>query len=83
MVNHQHKAVDLRGSLYTKMQKLQDTLNGAILLPRLERINKPQNYINWVDGRAPLRRSMLVVAGRRFVAVDALSHLNDIETRKS
>jgi hydroxymethylbilane synthase len=44
-----HKAVDLRGNVNTRMQKLQDSdWNGAIFAAAgLERINlKPQNYIN-------------------------------------
>jgi hydroxymethylbilane synthase len=49
----------------------------------LERINlKPQNYINldWMIP-APAQGAMLVVAMQKdSFAVDALSHLNDIET---
>jgi hydroxymethylbilane synthase len=80
-----HKAVDLRGNVNTRMQKLQDSdWNGAIFAAAgLERINlKPQNYINldWMIP-APAQGAMLVVAMQKdSFAVDALSHLNDIET---
>lgn len=80
-----HKAVDLRGNVNTRMQKLQDNdWNGAIFAAAgLERINlKPQNYINldWMIP-APAQGAMLVVAMQKdSFAVDALSHLNDIET---
>lgn len=59
-------------------------MNGAIFAAAgLERINlKPQNYINldWMIP-APAQGAMLVVAMQKdSFAVDALSHLNDIET---
>jgi hydroxymethylbilane synthase len=48
---------------------------------RIKGINlKPQNYIN-LDWIAPAQGAMLVVAMQKdSFAVDALSHLNDIET---
>jgi hydroxymethylbilane synthase len=48
----------------------------------LERINlKPQNYIN-LDWMIPLhKRSNAVCMQKDSFAVDALSHLNDIETK--
>lgn len=80
-----HKAVDLRGNVNTRMQKLQNSdWNGAIFAAAgLERINlKPSNYIDldWMIP-APAQGAMVVVA---MVADEfsrqALSNLNDIDT---
>lgn len=62
----QHKVVDLRGNVNTRMQKLHDNpWNGAIFAAAgLERINlKPENYLNldWMIP-APAQGAMLVVA---------------------
>jgi hydroxymethylbilane synthase len=59
-----HKAVDLRGNVNTRMQKLQDSdWNGAIFAAAgLERINlKPQNYINldWMIPRPAQEQCLL------------------------
>jgi hydroxymethylbilane synthase len=46
----------------------------------LERINlKPQNYIN-LDWMIPLHKEQCLLSMQNSFAVDALSHLNDIET---
>lgn len=80
-----HKVVDLRGNVNTRMQKLQDNdWNGAVFAAAgLERINlKPQNYINldWMIP-APAQGAMLVVAmAEDEFTLDALSQLNHIET---
>lgn len=80
-----HKVVDLRGNVNTRMQKLQDNeWSGAVFAAAgLERINlKPQNYINldWMIP-APAQGAMVVVAmaDDDFV-LDAVSQLNHIET---
>ncbi|GAA4309627.1 hydroxymethylbilane synthase [Pontixanthobacter gangjinensis] len=62
----QHKVVDLRGNVNTRMQKLNDNdWNGAIFAAAgLERIEiKPENYIdlNWMIP-APAQGAMLIVA---------------------
>ena len=62
----EHKVVDLRGNVNTRMQKLEDNAwNGAIFAAAgLERIEiKPENYIdlNWMIP-APAQGAMLVVA---------------------
>lgn len=62
----EHKVVDLRGNVNTRMQKLQDNdWNGAIFAAAgLERIEiKPDNYIdlNWMIP-APAQGAMLIVA---------------------
>ena len=62
----EHKVVDLRGNVNTRMQKLKDNAwNGAIFAAAgLERIEiKPENYIdlNWMIP-APAQGAMLVVA---------------------
>lgn len=80
-----HKVVDLRGNVNTRMQKLQDTeWNGAVFAAAgLERINiKPENYINldWMIP-APAQGAMVVVAmGNDNFCLDAVSELNDVET---
>ncbi|MES2240791.1 MAG: hydroxymethylbilane synthase [Bacteroidota bacterium] len=80
-----HTVVDLRGNVNTRMQKLQESdWNGAVFAAAgLERINlKPADYIDldWMIP-APAQGAMLVVAmGNDNYTLDALSHLNDIET---
>ncbi|WP_395065588.1 hydroxymethylbilane synthase [Flavobacterium sp.] len=80
-----HKVVDLRGNVNTRMQKLQDNdWSGAVFAAAgLERINlKPDNYINldWMIP-APAQGAMLVVAmDEDEFTLDALSQLNHIET---
>ena len=80
-----HKVVDLRGNVNTRMQKLQDNdWNGAVFAAAgLERINlKPENYINldWMIP-APAQGAMLVVAmAEDEFTLDALAQLNHIET---
>lgn len=80
-----HNVVDLRGNVNTRMQKLQESnWNGAVFAAAgLERINlKPSDYIDldWMIP-APAQGAMLVVAmGNDNYTLDALSHLNDIET---
>lgn len=80
-----HKVVDLRGNVNTRMQKLQDNdWSGAVFAAAgLERINlKPENYINldWMIP-APAQGAMLVVAmADDEYVLDALSQLNHIET---
>ena len=80
-----HKVVDLRGNVNTRMQKLNENdWNGAVFAAAgLERINlKPDNYINldWMIP-APAQGAMVVVsmANDNFT-LDALSQLNHIET---
>jgi hydroxymethylbilane synthase len=80
-----HKVVDLRGNVNLRMKKLNEgDWNGAVFAAAgLERINlKPENFINldWMIP-APAQGAMLVVAmGNDNFTLDALSHLNDIET---
>lgn len=80
-----HKVVDLRGNVNTRMQKLQDSeWEGAVFAAAgLERINiKPENYINldWMIP-APAQGAMIVVAmGNDNYCLDAVSELNDVET---
>ena len=80
-----HKVVDLRGNVNTRLQKLQDNdWNGAVFAAAgLERINlKPDNYINldWMIP-APAQGAMVVVAMAEDVfTLEALSQLNHIET---
>jgi hydroxymethylbilane synthase len=80
-----HKVVDLRGNVNLRMKKLNEgDWNGAVFAAAgLERINlKPENFINldWMTP-APAQGAMLVVAmGNDNYTLDALSHLNDIET---
>lgn len=80
-----HKVVDLRGNVNTRMQKLQENdWDGAVFAAAgLERINlKPENYINldWMIP-APAQGAMVVVAmAEDEFTLDALSQLNHIET---
>ncbi|MCL9769542.1 hydroxymethylbilane synthase [Flavobacterium sp. HXWNR69] len=80
-----HKVVDLRGNVNTRMQKLQDNeWNGAVFAAAgLERINlKPDTYINldWMIP-APAQGAMMVVAmADDAFSLEALSELNHVET---
>lgn len=80
-----HKVVDLRGNVNTRMQKLNasDWSGAVFAVAGLERIClKPENYINldWMIP-APAQGAMVVVAMESDnFALDALSQLNDIET---
>ena len=80
-----HKVVDLRGNVNTRMQKLKDNnWNGAVFAAAgLERINlKPDNFINldWMIP-APAQGAMVIVAMENDgFTIDAISQLNDIET---
>ena len=80
-----HKVVDLRGNVNTRMQKLNDNdWNGAVFAAAgLERINiKPDNFINldWMIP-APAQGAMIVVAmGNDNYCLDAVYELNDVET---
>lgn len=80
-----HKVVDLRGNVNTRMQKLNESdWSGAVFAAAgLERINlKPDNYINldWMIP-APAQGAMVVVAmANDNFTLDALSQLNHIET---
>jgi hydroxymethylbilane synthase len=80
-----HKVVDLRGNVNTRMQKLNENdWSGAVFAAAgLERINlKPANYINldWMIP-APAQGAMVVVAmANDNFTLDALSQLNHIET---
>lgn len=80
-----HKVVDLRGNVNTRMQKLNENdWDGAVFAAAgLERINlKPDNYINldWMIP-APAQGAMVVVAmANDNFTLDALSQLNHIET---
>ncbi|HEY4629433.1 MAG TPA: hydroxymethylbilane synthase [Flavobacterium sp.] len=80
-----HKVVDLRGNVNTRMQKLQESdWNGAIFAAAgLERINlKPSNYIDldWMIP-APAQGAMVVVAmADDEFSRQALNELNDIDT---
>ncbi|WKL45675.1 MULTISPECIES: hydroxymethylbilane synthase [unclassified Flavobacterium] len=80
-----HKVVDLRGNVNTRMQKLQDSdWNGAVFAAAgLERINlKPSNYIDldWMIP-APAQGAMVVVAmANDEFCRQALNELNDIDT---
>ncbi|MEO5776358.1 MAG: hydroxymethylbilane synthase [Flavobacterium sp.] len=80
-----HKVVDLRGNVNTRMQKLKDNdWNGAVFAAAgLERINlKPDSFINldWMIP-APAQGAMVIVAMENDAfTIDAVSQLNDIET---
>lgn len=80
-----HKVVDLRGNVNTRMQKLEDSdWNGAIFAAAgLERINlKPENYIDlsWMIP-APAQGAMVVVAMENDdFCKEALAKLNHSET---
>ncbi|MDI9308825.1 MAG: hydroxymethylbilane synthase [Limnohabitans sp.] len=81
----QHKTVDLRGNVNTRLQKLEESdWGGAIFASAgLERLNlKPETFINldWMIP-APAQGAMLVVAmAEDTFALEALSELNHIET---
>jgi hydroxymethylbilane synthase len=80
-----HRVVDLRGNVNTRIQKLQESdWNGAVFAAAgLERINlKPTDYINldWMIP-APAQGAMLVVAmANDGFTRQALTELNDIDT---
>ena len=80
-----HKVVDLRGNVNTRMQKLKDNnWNGAIFAAAgLERINiKPENFIdlNWMVP-APAQGAMVIHAMQNDgFCINAVSELNDLET---
>jgi hydroxymethylbilane synthase len=80
-----HKVVDLRGNINTRMQKLHDNdWNGAVFAAAgLERINlKPETYLNldWMIP-APAQGAMVVVAmANDEYTQEAVAQLNDIET---
>ena len=80
-----HKVVDLRGNVNTRMQKLKDNdWNGAVFAAAgLERINlKPKDFINldWMIP-APAQGAMVILAMENDnFTIDAVSQLNDIET---
>ena len=80
-----HKVVDLRGNVNTRMQKLKDNnWNGAIFAAAgLERINiKPENFIdlNWMIP-APAQGAMVIHAMQNDgYCINAVSELNDLET---
>lgn len=81
----QHKMVDLRGNVNTRLQKLQESdWGGAIFAAAgLERLNlKPETFISldWMIP-APAQGAMMVVAmAEDTFALEALSELNHIET---
>ena len=81
----EHKVVDLRGNVNTRMQKLQDNKwNGAIFAAAgLERINlKPENFIdlNWMIP-APAQGAMVIqVMQNDEFSKNAVAELNDLET---
>lgn len=81
----QHKTVDLRGNVNTRLQKLQESdWGGAIFAAAgLERLNlKPETFISldWMIP-APAQGAMMVVAmDEDTFALEALSELNHIET---
>ena len=80
-----HKVVDLRGNVNTRMQKLKkNSWNGAIFAAAgLERINiKPENFINldWMVP-APAQGAMVIHAMQNDeFCKEAVSELNDLET---
>ncbi|MGV3697643.1 hydroxymethylbilane synthase [Flavobacterium sp.] len=80
-----HKVVDLRGNVNTRMQKLKDNgWNGAVFAAAgLERIKlMPRNHISldWMVP-APAQGAMVIVAMEHDdFTIDAVSQLNDIET---
>lgn len=80
-----HKVVDLRGNINTRMQKLQaNNWNGAIFAAAgLERINiKPDNFINldWMIP-APAQGAMVIVAMENDeFSKEAVAELNHLET---
>ena len=80
-----HKVVDLRGNVNTRMQKLKDNdWDGAVFAAAgLERINlKPKTFIDldWMIP-APAQGAMVIVAmANDEFCREAVSELNDIET---
>ena len=82
----EHKVVDLRGNVNTRMQKLEDNdWNGAIFAAAgLERIEiKPENFIdlNWMI-TAPAQGAMLIVAMENDpYCREALAMLNHEESQ--
>lgn len=80
-----HKVVDLRGNVNTRLQKLQDNnWNGAIFAAAgLERINiKPENFIDldWMVP-APAQGAMVIHAMQNDeFCKEAVAELNDLET---
>jgi hydroxymethylbilane synthase len=80
-----HKVVDLRGNVNTRMQKLKENnWNGAIFAAAgLERINiKPKNFIdlNWMIP-APAQGAMVIHAMQNDeFCKEAVVELNDLET---
>ena len=80
-----HKVVDLRGNVNTRIQKLQENnWNGAIFAAAgLERINiKPDNFINldWMIP-APAQGAMVIVAmANDEYCKEAVAQLNHLET---
>lgn len=80
-----HKTVDLRGNVNTRLQKLNDNdWSGAVFAAAgLDRINlKPDNYQNldWMTP-APAQGAMVVLAMQNDqYCIDALSELNHLET---
>ena len=80
-----HKVVDLRGNVNTRMQKLNDSdWSGAVFAAAgLERINlKPGDYINldWMNPPQTQRATVVVAMEKDNFSLDALTQLNDIET---
>ncbi len=80
-----HKVVDLRGNVNTRLQKLKDNnWDGAIFAAAgLERINlKPENFIdlNWMIP-APAQGAMVIHAMQNDeFTKNAVAELNDLET---
>ncbi|MBC7642833.1 MAG: hydroxymethylbilane synthase [Flavobacterium sp.] len=80
-----HKVVDLRGNVNTRLQKLKNNhWNGAIFAAAgLERINlKPTNFIdlNWMIP-APAQGAMVILAMQNDeFSKNAIAELNDLET---
>jgi hydroxymethylbilane synthase len=80
-----HKVVDLRGNVNTRMQKLKENgWDGAIFAAAgLERINlKPENFINldWMIP-APAQGAMVIHAMQNDeFSKNAVAELNDLET---
>src|SRR3970040_2804898 len=80
-----HKVVDLRGNVNTRMQKLNESdWDGAVFAAAgLERINlKPTDFINldWMIPAPPKGHMGGVAMGNDDFTLDAVSQLNDIET---
>lgn len=80
-----HKVVDLRGNVNTRMQKLTESdWSGAVFAAAgLERINlKPTDFINldWMIPAAAQGAMVIVAMGNDDFTLDAVSQLNDVET---